>query len=160
MIGIMADSHDNLVTVRRAIQIVKDAGCRLLIHAGDFVAPFTARELEKAGCPIKAVLGNCDGEKPGLRNAIAPFGLIQEAPLVFEHDGFKFLILHLDAPVESCAAKQEYDVIIYGHTHKPEVRRYGKTLIVNPGETGGWLTGKSSAALFDPKTGEVRIIVI
>jgi predicted phosphodiesterase len=55
-------------------------------------------------------------------------------------------------------AKQEYDLIIYGHTHKPDIRRERRTLAINPGETGGWLTGKSTVALFDPATREAEII--
>ena len=158
MIGILSDSHDNLTALKRAVQVFKDAGCILIIHAGDFVAPFAARELGAAGCPVKAVFGNCDGEKLGLRGAVEPFGLVQEAPLPFESEGLRFAVVHLNAPVGALAAAKAYDVIVYGHTHKPEVRKAGKTLIVNPGETGGWTTGKSTVALFDPKTAEAQII--
>ena len=43
MIGIMSDSHDNLDAVNIAVQIFNSHECRLVIHAGDFVAPFSAR---------------------------------------------------------------------------------------------------------------------
>lgn len=33
------------------------------------------------------------------------------------------------------------------HDNLPKVRR--ETLLVNPGECGGWLTGRSSGALID-----------
>ena len=90
MIGIMADSHDNLHAVKKAVQLFKDAGCKLVIHAGDFVAPFAARELENLNCPVKAVFGNCDGEKKGLEKTVSSFGEIQESPLIFSHDGLDF----------------------------------------------------------------------
>jgi len=32
---------------------------------------------------------------------------------------------------------------------KPEIRKESECLIVNPGETGGWLTGKKTVALLD-----------
>ena len=79
----MADSHDNLFAVKKAVQLFKDSGCELAIHAGDFVAPFAARELENLNCPVKAVFGNCDGEKKGLEKALSSFGEIQESPLFF-----------------------------------------------------------------------------
>jgi putative phosphoesterase len=63
LIGIMSDSHDNLKAVRTAACLYREAGCSLVIHAGDFIAPFTARELALAGCLVKGVFGNCDGEK-------------------------------------------------------------------------------------------------
>ncbi len=160
MIGIMADSHDNLAAVGRAVALFKNAGCDLVIHAGDFVAPFAARELAKAGCPVKAVFGNCDGEKKGLAAAIQPFGRIREAPLKFKYNQINILVTHMNAPVESYAGQKKHDLIIFGHTHEAEIRKIGATLIINPGETGGWLTGKSTVALFDPETGDARIIGI
>jgi len=160
MIGIMSDSHDNLDAVRSVVGLFKDADCRLLLHAGDFVAPFTARELEKAGCPVKAVFGNCDGEKTGLAAVIEHFGEIREGPFEFNYSGFNILIIHSDAAVEKHLAERNHDLIIFGHTHKAEVRKRGKTLIVNPGETGGWLTGRRTAALFDPTTGKADIVAL
>jgi len=49
MIGILSDSHDNLDALEKAIRFFQDAGCALLIHAGDFVAPFSARVLNRSG---------------------------------------------------------------------------------------------------------------
>ncbi len=57
MIAIMADSHDNLHSIKQAIRLFNETGCTLVIHAGDFIAPFAARELENLGCPVKAVFG-------------------------------------------------------------------------------------------------------
>jgi len=158
MLGIMADSHDNLAAVRKAVDLFRDAGCDLIVHAGDFVAPFSARELAKAGCPVKAVFGNCDGEKHGLAGAIAPFGKIREAPFNFKYNGINILLTHLNAPVESYARQGKHGLVIFGHTHEAETRKIGTTILLNPGETGGWLTGKSTVAFFDPETGEATII--
>jgi len=160
LIGILSDSHDNLTMIRRAVSLFRDAGCRLIIHAGDFVAPFAAKELSAAKCPVKAVFGNCDGEKEGLRTAIASFGEIREAPLVFVENGLRILVCHYHFPVMEYAGSGEYDVVIFGHTHKPEIKRRRKTLIINPGEAGGWVTGKSTAMLLDSKTMAAEIIAI
>jgi uncharacterized protein len=158
MIGILSDSHDNLNAIRDAVRLIRAAGCDLVIHAGDFVAPFAARELADAGCPVMAVFGNCDGEKTGLRRALEPFGSIVEAPLVLEHVGRKILAAHLDVSVSQYVANGGYDVVIYGHTHRAEVRRISGTLIINPGETGGWVTKKKTIALYDPSAHEAEII--
>ena len=85
MIGIMADSHDNLHSIRCAVQLFNGAGCTLVIHAGDFVAPFSAREMEKLNCPVNGVFGNCDGEKQGLKKAFEPLGKVEEAPYMFNY---------------------------------------------------------------------------
>jgi putative phosphoesterase len=160
VVGILSDSHDNLDAVREAVRLFRAAGCDLIIHAGDFVAPFAARELAGAGCPVNAVLGNCAGEKTGLRQALAPFGTIREAPLLIEHAGRKILVTHFQISVGRHAAEGAYGVVVYGHTHRPVVRRAGSTLIINPGEAGGWVTGKKSVALYDPAADSAEIIVV
>lgn len=149
MIGLMSDSHDNVLAIRRAVQIFNQSSCDLVLHAGDFVAPFSVKELEKLSCPVKAVFGNCDGEKKGLKNAFQSVGEIKQSPFVFQYKDRSFIMTHLDSPVKSYVSSGDYDVIVYGHTHKPDVQKKGKTLTVNPGETGGWVTGKETVALLD-----------
>jgi len=158
MIGVMADSHDNMTQIRRAVALFKDAGCDLVLHAGDVVAPFAVRELAALGCPVKAVFGNCDGEKQGLEMALEKFGEVRDAPLLFSHGGRRILLVHYHFSIATYASSGKTDIIIYGHTHKADIRREGTTLLLNPGEAGGWLTGKSTAALLDPEKLEAHIV--
>ncbi len=160
MIGLMSDSHDNVTMVRKVVALFKDAGCDLVLHAGDVVAPFAARELADLGCPVKAVFGNCDGEKQGLEMALEKIGEIKEAPFILSYGGRQILLVHYHFSVATYAASGKYDVIVFGHTHKPAVQKEGKTLLVNPGETGGWLSGKSTAALFDAAKLEAEIVAL
>ena len=46
-IGVMSDSHDNLPAIRRALARFEAEGAEAVIHAGDFVAPFSIKELLK-----------------------------------------------------------------------------------------------------------------
>jgi len=158
MIGVMSDSHDNMTQIRKAVAFFKDAGCDLVLHAGDMVAPFAARELAALGIPVRAVFGNCDGEKQGLEMAFEKFGEIKDAPLLFSQGGRRILLVHYHFSVATYASSGKYEVIIYGHTHTPDIRKEGKTLLLNPGEAGGWLTGKSTAALLNPEKLEAEII--
>ncbi len=158
MIGLLSDTHDNLVTVREAVRLFNDAGCELVIHAGDFVAPFAAWELRVLRCPVQAIFGNCDGERAGLAEAFSGWGEIREAPLAFTHGGLRYIVTHLDRPVDGYIAGRSCDIIIFGHTHRPLCERRNGILVVNPGEAGGWLTGKSTAALLEPRTMAVDIV--
>lgn len=160
MIGILSDSHDNLTRVREAVRLFNDAGCDLVIHAGDFVAPFTVDELRNLRAPVKAVFGNCDGERAGLAKAFEGLGELREAPLKFFHAGLRFLVCHLDAPVDRYLASKAYDVVVFGHTHKFLVERRNGVLLVNPGEAGGWLRGKSTIALLDPAALTAEIVTL
>ena len=47
----------------QAVRLFDDAGCDLVVHAGDFVAPSRSRSCEPR--VPSGVFGNCDGEKAG-----------------------------------------------------------------------------------------------
>lgn len=160
MIGILSDTHDNLNRVREAVRLFNDAGCDLVIHAGDFVAPFTVEELRNLKAPVRAVFGNCDGEKAGLARAFQGLGEIREAPFAFLHAGLRFVVAHLEGAAAPFFVARTCDVIISGHTHRPEVETRDGILSVNPGETGGWLRGKSTIALLDPAGLKAEIITL
>ena len=160
MIGILSDTHDNLTRVREAVRLFNDAGCDLVVHAGDFVAPFTVDELRNLRAPVKAVYGNCDGEKAGLARAFEGLGEIRSAPLAFKHAGRRFAVCHLDRAADRLSAAKAGEVIIFGHTHRALAERRDGILIVNPGETGGWLRGKSTVALLDPAALTVEIVTL
>ncbi len=70
LIGIMSDTHDNLPAIRKAVEFFNERNVDLVIHAGDYVAPFVARELKKLKAPLKGVFGNNDGERKGLYEAL------------------------------------------------------------------------------------------
>jgi putative phosphoesterase len=53
---------------------------------------------------------------------------------------------------------ESFDVVVHGHTHKADVYRKGKTLVVNPGEVCGYLTNKSTIALLDTDKCEVKLV--
>ncbi|MEJ2243776.1 MAG: metallophosphoesterase [Candidatus Bathyarchaeota archaeon] len=51
-----------------------------------------------------------------------------------------------------------YDILITGHTHEAKIYRKGQMLVINPGETCGLLTGKSTIAILDTDKLEAEII--
>lgn len=155
MIGLMSDSHDHLPAIRKAVELFNRLGCSLVIHAGDVVAPFAAKELKNLTCPVKAVFGNCDGEKEGLRAVFQGLGEITQEPLLFTHENLRFCVSHypLDIP-----PARDIEVMVFGHTHRARVNRDGQLVVVNPGETCGWVKGFSTVAILDPVTLVVDVI--
>ncbi|MFH1068876.1 MAG: metallophosphoesterase [Candidatus Glassbacteria bacterium] len=161
LVGVVSDSHDNLPMLKRAVEHFNAAGCELVIHAGDVVAPFAMAVLDGLACPFQAVYGNNDGEKVGLKlKAAAVGGSIQEPPLVIQAGGRKILVLHDCTDWRTEAGKHAAEVVVFGHTHETVVEADKKRgrVGINPGECGGWLTGHHSAALLDTITLEVRLI--
>ena len=144
-IGILSDTHDNIPKIEKAVKFFNKEKVGFVFHPGDFVAPFAVCALKELKCDWRGVFGNNDGEKKGL--AAASEGKIQEGPLRVELEEKKIILVH---DLNQLKAKTEKaDLIIFGHTHKPEVLRQKGKFLVNPGECGGWLSGKSTIALID-----------
>jgi putative phosphoesterase len=144
LIGVLSDTHDNLPRVQQALDIFKERGVASMLHAGDIVAPFTMRVLMRSGIPLVAVFGNNDGEHKGLLKACET---LYEGPHLLSLGGRRIVLAHepegLTPDVTAGA-----DLVIHGHNHIAGLDG-GPPLILNPGECGGWLTGKCTAAIVD-----------
>ncbi|OQX84252.1 hypothetical protein B6D60_09635 [candidate division KSB1 bacterium 4484_87] len=147
-IGIMSDSHDNLPAIRAAVDLFNSEKVDFVIHAGDLVAPFTAREMKKLNCPFEVVLGNNDGEILGLNRVYD--GHVHLPPFELNLGGKNILVLHDGGLLQQIEEISGFDVIIYGHDHKANISEMRNgTLLINPGETGGWLYGSSTVCIYD-----------
>lgn len=157
LIGLMSDSHDNLPAIAAAVAFFNRNKVGLVLHAGDIISPFCARELKKLACPLVIVFGNNDGERAGWRKVAVGWAEIHEHRYETTIDGCRILMMHEPLDLSALEAGGLYDVIIYGHTHEVVTRTAGKTLVVNPGECGAWLSGKSTVALLYLPERNVRI---
>lgn len=156
-IGILSDTHDNLPRIRQAVDRFNQLGVEFVIHCGDFIAPFSLKPLQNLNCDYVGVYGNNDGEKMGLQSSSS--GRIRVEPATIELAGRKISFFHyIEIFFNLAADSQAFDLICYGHTHQARVERRGKSLIVNPGECGGWLYGTSTIALVDFNLMKAEII--
>ena len=156
-LGVMADSHDNVPKIVDAVEIFNVKGAELVIHAGDFVAPFAVAPLADLRCKVVAVFGNNDGERVGLAKRFEGIGEIHPNLAEVEVFGHRIAAMHYPELAEPIAEGGQYDLVIYGHTHEVDVR-HGKSILLNPGEAGGWVTGRSTVAVVDLETMEVEIV--
>ncbi|MDD5347953.1 MAG: metallophosphoesterase [Candidatus Omnitrophica bacterium] len=145
IVGVLSDTHDNLPKIEKAVRLFNRKKVGSCLHAGDYVAPFVIDKLVKLSCPWQGVFGNNDGEKKGL--ALKSAGAIVEPPLRLKLDGRRVTLIHDIAAIDAQA--EAADIVIFGHSHRPEVRRDAGKLFVNPGECCGWLSGRSTVALLD-----------
>jgi len=60
--------------------------------------------------------------------------------------------------VDALADSGHFDLVVYGHTHAPGIRKLNATLILNPGKTALLDKGKSTIALLESETMEAEII--
>ncbi|MDI6720096.1 MAG: metallophosphoesterase [Methanomicrobiales archaeon] len=162
LIGIISDTHDNLPRVDDAVRVLNRAEVGLVLHAGDYIAPFVLPRLADLDARMIGVFGNNDGERAGLHQKQQEFGNIDiRGPFArVVAGGIKIGLLHghdgelLEALIEG----QGFDAVVCGHTHRYAVERRGRSLVVNPGEVCGYVSGQSTLALLDTESRDVRRI--
>jgi hypothetical protein len=152
-IGVLADTHDNLPKIDKAVRFFKRKRVDFVLHAGDFIAPFAVARLKNLSCDFCGVFGNNDGERTGLTQVSA--GKIQPEPLRISLDNRRIVLVHDINAINPSA--EDAHLIIYAHTHTPEIRRWDSLLLVNPGECAGWLSNRCSVAIIDLDTLSSRI---
>lgn len=125
LIGLISDTHG------RFDPQIPDLfrGVDHILHAGDICGNEIIVELERIA-PVTAVLGNNDYD-PQYRELE-----------VVELGGMKFLVHHivrfdnLHAPIFESVQRVRPDMVIYGHTHRPDDRTVAGVRYINPGYTG------------------------
>lgn len=155
-IGVISDTHDRLPTIRAALDIFRHFNLDTLVHPGDVIAPFAAKALAAFEGDLHITYGNNDGERAGLKQVLPQ---IQDGPLKLTLGGRSILLHHFIDwcdPADIAAA----DVVITGHTHAIHVEKQDERLLLNPGETCGWVNDRCTVAVLDLETLEPQIIEI
>ncbi len=159
-IGLMADTHDHLDNIRRAVQRFNEEACEYVLFAGDLVSTFALPPLRRLACPLVACFGDNEGNKAGLLAGLRRRDTLGEPPFVFRApDGTRFLLVHMER--QARGAEMGFDVCVYAHTHRPRVwRDAAQRLWINPGEASGWTFGQPTIALLETATQQVDIVAL
>lgn len=107
------------------------SGVDHILHAGDIGPVELLTELE-AVAPVTAVWGNTDGWD--VRDRVPEVARV-------ELGGMHAVVMHghrLPAATPEAAAEAypEADLVLFGHSHQPVIRRVGEVWAVNPGSAG------------------------
>lgn len=127
-IGVIADTHGLFDrAVLRHFQ-----GVDHILHAGDIGGRSVLEELKKLA-PVTAVSGNVDGYG---RSGFPAEAIIKLA-------GKRIAIRHLlyergrlTKEGRAFLEREQPDVCVFGHTHRPKAEWVGTTLLFNPGSAG------------------------
>jgi uncharacterized protein len=156
-IGILSDTHNTIELAQKAVDIFKENGVDMVIHAGDITSPKMLGLFK--GMKVKFALGNgdIDSEALNAESEKLGFGAI-EPSAVLNVDGKKIILFHgNDIPLfRQSVASGEYDYVIKGHTHIFENYLSGNTRIINPGAL--YAAEEFSVAILDTTTGKVERI--
>ncbi len=155
VIGIISDTHDHMDNIRKALKIFKENNVKVILHAGDFVSPFTWRVFKDFDGEFYGVFGNNDGDKLLLKKMYGD--RIQNQIREIDIKNKRIVLMHEPQMIDSLAKSGNFDIVVYGHMHEVDIRKIGNTLILNPGEACGWLYGKATIMLLklDTLTPEV-----
>jgi len=162
IIAVFSDSHDNIWNLSKALEIVAEEQAELLVHCGDYCAPFVLAELAKFGGDIHGVFGNVDGDKFLMADFIhTKFTNITLYDDVgeLEVEGVKVAFVHKLKIARALAATGDYQAVFFGHTHEKMSERIGNCLLVNPGEIMGRIN-TPSFCLFDTDKKEIQHIEV
>ncbi|HWG22150.1 MAG TPA: metallophosphoesterase family protein [Terracidiphilus sp.] len=121
-IAVLSDTHGLL----RPEVLPRLEGVESILHLGDVGDPKILATLREYA-PVTAVRGNIDTNGPCSRLPETEVLLIEGGYIYLLHD---IGTLHLDPAAAKFAA------VLYGHSHKAEIRRHKGVLYFNPGSCG------------------------
>jgi len=160
LIGIIADTHDRLRVVEKALSLFKEKDITTVLHAGDFISPFVIPLFKDFH--MYGTFGNNDGEKKGLLTKCNDIkATIQEYFCEVHLDNVDIAVTHGHIPslLELLVNSHLYHVVVTGHTHAPEIKE-GNPTMINPGECCGYLSSRCTVAIFDTQKRKGEIIEV
>jgi len=163
LIAICSDSHDNLITIEKFIIYCNKNKVDIIIHCGDITTDKT-REffIEKSLSPIEFVEGNADIVKQNEFKRTNRFQKIKRKAVPFFSktiDKIRIAACHKRDKAIRLANKNEFDIVFYGHNHKPWKEQISKTYIINPGNLAGMFY-KSTFATYDTNSKKLNLILV
>lgn len=141
-IGVLADTHGKLR--EEVAEILRE--CDVILHAGDINTPKVLDSLREIA-PLYVVRGNADKEWAE--------GLPEE--LSEEICGLRIFMVHNKKHIPKETGN--YELVVFGHSHKYEERREGNCLFLNPGSCGPRRFSQPvTMAVVEVEEGKIRVI--
>ncbi len=171
-IAIISDSHDNIPNIEKMLDWVNKNNIEMMIHCGDLAAPsILINELEpKFKGQIHFIHGNVADREMNEKLAkkyknVTCYGDQGELEIggkknkSAEAKRRRIAFCHYPNQAEELAKTAKYDLIFYGHDHKPWEKYIGKTRLLNPGTLAG-MFNKATFAVYDTATDKAKLILL
>ena len=154
-IAIISDSHDNLANLKKVLDWLKKNKIAALIHCGDVFRKGTVGFISKNfKGKIYISLADVDDDikKVSRVKFWKNYGHIKI-------DNKKLAFAHLPEIATTLALSQKYNLVFYGHLHKPWKTKIKKTILANPGNVAG-IFFKPTFAVYDTKTDKLDLKIL
>ena len=148
-IAIVSDTHDNIDNFNKIIDFLHKENIGTILHCGDICnQEIIDQALKNFKGEIMFVRGNGDFE---LHN-------IPEK-LEIELGNKKIFFNHYPDIAKRKAESGKFDLVFYGHTHRPWVEMIGNCKLVNPGEVAGQRF-KPTFAIYDTENDKLELKIL
>ena len=155
-IAIVSDTHNNWKNFKKAIEWIKGKKITLILHCGDICSQEIIDDAGKYfNGEIKFVKGNGDH---GL-DLPAKIELELKDPSASSGQAKKIVFVHFPNEAKKLAQSGKFDLVFYGHTHRPWDEKIEDCHMINPGEIAGQFY-KPSFAVYDTATGKLELKIL
>ena len=159
LLGILSDTHNDVVRTKQAVDVLRVEGAESLIHCGDLSIP---EIVEVCSClPFYFVFGNHDSDMvPHLKDAAAGHGatcLGWGGEMILAGKRIAVVHGHLTMDLKPLL-EAEPDYLLSGQAHYPQDFRQGATRRINPGTL--FRAEEFTVALLDLAQDELRFVAI
>jgi putative phosphoesterase len=165
IIGLLGDTHDHITRIGQVVDLLNsEAEGGMFLHTGDFIAPFIIPSVARLEGKVIGVYGNNDGDHELLQLRCEETENVRIEGNFYEFvaGGKRIALLHghEKAILLDLVESGLFDLVVHGHTHRAGITRKGRTLVINPGEVCGYLTGNPTCATYDTEKDEGMILPI
>lgn len=165
-IAIISDTHDNIPNLEKFLSWAEKNKIEKIIHCGDIASPEVVELLIKK-FPLHLVFGNMDENHREAISRMAHPNLTvygDEGKMKIEAGkklikSAKAAFCHLPERARELAESGRYNLVFYGHTHKPWLEDLDDCQIINPGTLGG-VFSKATFAVYDTQENKLDLKIL
>lgn len=163
-LAIISDTHDQLPNFRKAIDWIEKDKIKTIIHCGDIFTPgFLKEAIDNFSGKVHLVFGNTDEEcyftdKIDRENQFSNAVFYGEKGEI-KIGGKNIAFVHFPEFARGLAATGKYDLVFYGHTHKPWEEKIAGCRLVNPGNLAG-IFYKATFAVYDFENEKLELKIL
>lgn len=161
-IAIISDSHGNAANLKKVAAWLKIEKIKIILHCGDIGSPESLEEsLENFNGKLLGVIGNVD---KNYRIPTADYNKIKNAEIsedVLETKiaDKKIAVVHFPDKAMELAESGDFDLVFYGHTHRPWEDKIRNCRVINPGELAGQIF-KPTFAVYDTQVDLLELKIL
>jgi hypothetical protein len=161
-IAIISDTHGNVANFKKAANWINKEKIQTILHCGDIGDLESLKEsLADFKGEFFGVFGNMDKDFKTEIKEYDKIPGVQIKPDIFETeiDKKKVAFTHFPATAKKLAQSQKFDLVFYGHTHRPWEEKIGNCRMINPGELAGQFY-KPAFAVYDIATDLLELKIL